>query len=184
MPAAAATPKGELRPGDIILFAGKRFSARLVNWFQSWFAKDGFSEYNHAAVVTSAEGQIFESVRWWPRVIGLRRRYRRSQVMIVRWRGMTLERFHRGMAEVSYLKGRLYPIWRQLLHALRLAGIFRGVDAVCSELVAKFLYGAGARHKRWAGVNVDDLHDEFESQPDQYEVVFRGRLQDFLPGPR
>jgi len=99
--------------------------------------------------------------------------------MIVRWQGMTLERFQRGMAEVSYLKGRLYPVWRQLLHALRLAGIFRGVDAVCSEMVAKFLYGAGARHKRWAGVNVADLHDEFVSQPDRFEVVFRGRLKDF-----
>jgi hypothetical protein len=172
--------EGKLRPGDIMLFSGRRFSARLINWFQALLAEDGHSEYNHAAVVISEEGLIFESLRWWPRVISLRKHYRRSQVLIIRWKGMTLERFQRGMAEVTYLKDRCYPIWRQLLHALRLASILRGVDAVCSELVAKFLYGAGARHKRWAGTNVDDLHHEFLRQPAQFEIVFQGRLEEYF----
>ncbi len=163
-----------------MLFAGKNFFARLVNWFQARFAPDGKSEYNHAAVVISPEGHIFESVRWWPRVISLRKRYRRCQVMIVRWKGMTLERFHRGMAEVAYLQDRVYPIWRQLLHALRLARHFFWKDAVCSELVAKFLYGAAVRQESWAGVNVADLHHEFVSLPSQYEIVFQGRLKDFF----
>ncbi len=172
--------KGELRPGDIILFAGRRFSARLINWFQALLAADGHSEYNHAAVVTSTEGLLFESVRWWPRFISLKKRYRRSQVLIVRWRGMTLERFQRGMAEVAYLKDRLYPVWRQLLHACCLANHIFRADAVCSELVAQFLYGAGARPKRWAGTNVDDLHHEFLKAPAQFEVIFQGRLADYF----
>ncbi len=178
----ALSSKGELRPGDIILFAGHRFSARLVNWFQARLAEDGHSEYNHAAVVTSTDGLLFESVRWWPRVISLKKRYRRSKVLIVRWKSMTLERFHRGMAEVGYLEKRLYPIWRQLLHACCLARHIFWVDAVCSELVAKFLYGAGARHKRWAGINVDDLHHEFLRQAEQFEIVFQGRLEDYFKG--
>jgi hypothetical protein len=172
--------EGELRPGDIILFSGRGFSARLINWFQALLAEDGQSAYNHAAVVISKEGHLFESVRWWPRVINLKKRYRRSRVLIVRWRGMTLERFQRGMAEVVYLKDRLYPVWRQLLHACCLARHIFRADAVCSELVAKFLYGAGARHKRWAGINVNDLHHEFLRQPEQFDLVFQGRLEDYF----
>jgi hypothetical protein len=181
LPQPVIRPAGELKQGDVILFSGRNFSARLTNWFQALLAADGHSEYNHAAVVMSAEGLLFESVRWWPRVISLTKHYRRSRVMIVRWKGMTRERFQRGMAEVAYLQDRLYPIWRQLLHACRLARRIFCVDAVCSELVAKFLYGAGARHKRWAGTNVDDLHDEFLNQPAQYEIVFQGRLEEFFP---
>jgi len=179
-PETSSHPEDELRPGDIILFSGRRFSARLINWFQTLLAKDGHSEYNHAAVVISSEGHLFESVRWWPRVINLKKRYRRSQVLIVRWQDMTLERFQQGMAEVAYLKDRLYPVWRQLLHACCLARYIFQADAVCSELVAKFLYGAGARHKRWAGTNVDDLHHEFLRQPEQFKLVFQGRLKDYF----
>lgn len=95
---------------------------------------------------------------------------------------MTLERFRLGMAEVAPMEGRLFPIWRQFLHVMDLARwLFWGHYAVCSELVAKFLYGTGARHRHWAGTNVDDLHDEFVGRPSQYEVVFKGRWGDFFP---
>jgi len=60
------------------------------------------------------------------------------------------------------------------------AAVYAATLKMEALLVAKFLYGAGARHKRWAGVNVADLHDEFLSQPDRFEVVFRGRLKDFF----
>ncbi len=172
---------GDLQPGDILLFAGKGLLARLVNWVQALRAADRASEYNHAALVTSADGDIFHAVRWRIRYTCLKNRGRRSRVMLVRWRKMTPARFRLGMAAVAPMEGRIFPLWRQLFHALNLARIICvGRWAVCSELVAKFLHAAGARHRHWAGTNVDDLHDEFVGRPSQYEVIYRGRWGDFF----
>jgi hypothetical protein len=169
-----------LRQGDIILFAGQSFRARLVNFFQSFFAKSGVSIYNHAALVTSGDGDILHATRWRIKYTSLKRRYRRSQVLVVRWRHLTLERFRLGMAQVGPMLGRPFAFWRQVLHAIRLGWLFSGEYVVCSELVAKFLSAAGARPGHWAGVNVNDLYEEFMDNPSHYQVVFRGRLMDFF----
>jgi hypothetical protein len=171
---------GGVQPGDIVLFAGKSFPARIVNWYQS--IKAGHpSFYNHVALVTSPEGEIFHAARWWVRHSRLRHRCRRCQVEIIRWKQMTPERFRQGMAAVAPMEGRLFPLWRQLLHALSLARIICvGRWAVCSELVARFLQGAGARDRDWCGTNVIDLHDELLGSPSEYEVIFRGRWGDFF----
>lgn len=169
-----------LRPGDIILFAGRSFRAKLVNFFQSLYAKRGVSSYNHAAVVASGDGDILHATRWRIKHTSLKRRYRNSQVMVVRWRGMTPERFHSGLTEVKAMLGRPFAFWRQLLHAIRLGGLFYSKYVVCSELVAKFLIAAGAWPRHWAGVNVNDLYEEFMENSTQYQVVFQGRLKDYF----
>jgi hypothetical protein len=172
--------QGALRPGDIVLFAGRSFRARLVNFFQSLFAKSGASLYNHAAVVTSGHGAILHATRWRIKYTSLKRCYRRSQVLVVRWRHMTQERFRLGMTQVGPMLGRPFAFWRQVLHALRLGWLSWGEYVVCSELVAKFLAAVGAWPRHWAGVNVNDLYEEFMENPSQYWVVFRGRLMDFF----
>lgn len=173
-------PPDALKPGDIILFAGRSFRAKVINFFQSLFAKSGRSIYNHAALVTSAEGDILHATRWRIKHTSLRKRYRRSQVMILRWRHLTLDRLRRGMAEVGPMLGRPFAFWRQLLHAVRLGWLFYGKYVVCSELVAKFLSAAGARARHWAGTNVNDLYEEFTGNPSHYQVVYQGRLMDFF----
>ena len=51
---------------------------------------------------------------------------------------------------------------------------------VCSELVARFPATVGAWPRPWAGVNVNDLYEEFMENQSQYRVVFRGRLMDYF----
>jgi hypothetical protein len=163
-----------------MLFAGHSFRSRLVNFFQSLFAKSRRSTYNYAALVVSQGGDILHATRWRIKHTSLKQHYRRSQVMVIRWRQMTPERFRLGLAEVEPMLGRPFAFWRQALHALRLGWLFSSKHVVCSELVAKFLVAAGAWPRHWAGVNVNDLYEEFIENPAQYQVVFRGRLMNYF----
>jgi hypothetical protein len=173
-------PQSKLQPGDIILFAGRSFRARLVNFFQALFARDRTSAYNHAALVTSEDGDILHVTRWFIKYTSLKHRYRRSRVMIVRWRGMSRDRFRQAFAEIAPMQGRAFAFWRQPLLAVRLGWISFGEYMVCSELVARFLQAAGARSGPWAGLNVRDLYDEFVDHPEHYDVLYRGPLMEYF----
>lgn len=172
--------QARLRPGDIMLFAGRSFRSQIINFFQSLFARDWKSKYNHAALVASEDGDIFHATRWRIKYTSLRHRYRRSRVIIFRWRGMTHKRFRQGFAEIAAMEGRPFAFWRQLLHAVRLGWLFYGKYMVCSELVARFLQAAGARQDHWAGVNVRDLYDELVDHPEQYDVIYQGPLLEYF----
>ena len=169
-----------VKPGDIVLFSGKRMFARVINWYQARFAPTRRSDYNHAAVVVSEHGRIFEVLLRRARSVNMRESYSNSRVAIYRWRQMTPERFNEGMNALSPLQNRrIYPLGRFLLHALRMAALTSRFDPVCAEMAAIFLEGAGARSRPWYGINVNDLHCELAADPSMYELVFEGRLQDF-----
>ena len=142
---------------------------------------DRRSDYNHAAVVVSEHGWIFEVLLRRARSVNMKASYTNSRVAIYRWRQMTPERFKEGMNAVSPLQNRrIYPIGRFLLHACRMAALTSRFDPVCAEMVAIFLQGIGAREAQWYGINVNDLHGELAANPSGFELVFEGRLKDYF----
>ncbi len=156
--------KIELRNGDV-------FAVNTDNFFQRFWSWDDESKYNHAGVIIGATGETFESLA----TIGRYdlSRYAGRPILIARHMEMDERRYSYGWDEVKGLEGAVYPVFRLLLHFLRLAKYIHWRYPVCSELVGKFLYGAGLWRKWW-GITPDNLADVW-SISKHYEVIYEGK---------
>ena len=82
------------------------------------------------------------------------------------------------MYDYRLQRGRVYPYWRLILHAVGLAGLIHGRTMECSVITATFLRAAGfpLRDNPWT-YDPDKLADELIEGTDG-AFVFRGSLRE------
>lgn len=164
-----------LRRGDIFCTSNPMLLGKLILGVQRFHDLDNRADYSHAGLILSPKGTTFEAL-WTNRRANIFRSYAGKRVIIGRHRDMNLKSFAAGWDEVEHLEHRWYAGHRLFLHLIPpLAKYLRtGQFAVCSEIVAKFLCGAGFL-SFWAGVNPDYLADMIVQQK-PWRIVFEGKL--------
>jgi len=163
----------DLRPGDQFLSNSPGIVAKMINAIQRFWSADNKSEYSHAGIILNGEGEVFEAVG---KGIGNGSlfAYAGKPVMIVRHLEMDLSLFQDAFEQVRKRKGDPYPIHRLFFHLFPPLSRWGFGMAVCSELVAEFLYSAGIM-EYWQGVNPDELADIFRHWKG-FEIIFEGTL--------
>jgi hypothetical protein len=165
----------ELRPGDIFCTVNPMWLGRAICAIESFWDMDGKAEYSHSGIILGPNGTTFEAL-WTNRRQGLFHAHGGKKVLIARHESMTGEAFAAGWAKVARLEGRWYAGHRLLLHLVPPLAkyIATGRYAVCSELAAKFLVGAGLLD-HWKGVAPDYLAGIVRRWRG-WKIVFEGAL--------
>lgn len=168
----------ELRAGDVFATRNPQGLGAAINVAQKFWSADGESRLGHAGIIQNRYGLTLEA-RWTITEVDLFEQYAGAEVVIAR----PIEAdFSRVMVALDRLRrehlGQWYPAWRLLLHLV--PPLARKISAggrfvVCSELVAKFLYKIGVRHKQYMGTNPDTLVDEWRHWKN-YTIIFEGTL--------
>lgn len=169
--------RGKLKAGDLFCSSLGQVLGFMINVVQRHKASDNEATFSHAGIVETSEGGIIEAC-WHVERSSLFEKYSDGDLLVARYIGMDEENFEEGMGKIKKHIGQFYPVHRLFLHLLGLAKYIHWDRIVCSELVAKFLVGAGAR-QNWYGVMPDDLADEFRNFR-IYDVVYdsmKGGLQ-------
>lgn len=161
--------KGKLRPGDLFCSSLGQVLGFLINVVQQHRSSDNEATFSHAGIVETSEGGIIEAC-WHVERSNLFEKYTSGDLLVARYVEMDSTHFQAGMDKIRKHLGQLYPVHRFLLYLLGVAKYIHWDRIVCSELVSKFLVGAGARHN-WYGVMPDDLADEFRNYR-IYEVIY------------
>lgn len=174
----------KLKAGDIFCTCDPRGGlAPAISALQGLWAADGAAEYSHAGVILAPGGTTFEAL-WRVRRQDLWHAYPApARLLIGRHVGMNAARFDRGWKVTRGYEGRHYPVWRLGLHIIPpLARFFSsGEWLVCSELAAKFLWGADLL-SYYKGVTPDHLADAIRLW-DDFEVVYERAPQGECPAP-
>ncbi len=168
-----------LQAGDIFCTANPMALGRAIVAVQAFWDADGRAEYSHAGLILGPNGTTFEAL-WTNRRQGLMPAYAGKRIVIGRHKDMVPERFLAGWDKVAHLEGRWYAGHRLLLHLVpplaRL--ISTGGFAVCSEITAKFLCGAGLMDA-WAGKNPDYIADMIRRWKG-WSILFEGVLPETM----
>lgn len=164
----------KLYPGDFFVTRNPMSLGRAIMFVEKLWAKDNEAEYSHAGIITDTEGTTLEAL--W-RIKGNELdAYRGKKVLIGRWIGMNGMNFAQGLSAISDDIGRIYPLWRLPLFAIPGAAkwVSSGKFTVCSELVCKFLLGAGFNEVgRWQGQDPEDVSDMIKKWR-ECEIVYEG----------
>ena len=170
----------KFRRGDVFLSSNPMALGKMINRVSEMYSVDRDSTFSHAgffvdnanileASYTVSESQFLD-------------KYEHDLVLVGRHSGMTDDGFSKGMGKIKEHIGQWYPFHRLFLHMFNLAQFVHWNKVVCSELVSKFLFGAGLRDYKYYGVTPDHICDEIErslncdrSGP-QYEIIFKGRI--------
>ena len=169
------------RAGDIFLSRNPMMLGNIINYMSTMFSPDRSCEFSHAGFFVS-ENRILES-SYRVSFANFLDKYEGENVLVGRHNQMTGERFNKGYDKVKSHINRIYPYHRLALHLFNLAQFVHWTNGlVCSELVAKFLFGAELRNYKYFGVIPDHLADEVEYSLNkertgpQYEIIFKGKL--------
>lgn len=166
-----------IEPGDIFFTTSPSALSKLINWGQELKSPDRDSPYSHCGVSTGGLNtyESLTTIRYDNLL-----KYVSEPFLIARPKLMDDNRYVKGMCEVSDMNGAIYPFHRLFLILAGLGRVSVRNWLVCSELVAKFLQGAGLRTDDYCGVTPDELHDEVD-HTDAYDIVFEGFLdRDFF----
>lgn len=164
-----------LRAGDIFCTANPMALGKAIMAIERFNATDNRAEYSHSGIILGPTATTFEAL-WTTRRNGLFSNYTGKKVLIGRNVFMDEDRYRSGWREVAELEGRWYPFWRLPLNVIPPLAKYMatGKNAVCSELAAMFLVGAGL-FEFWKGVNPDHVADVIQHYRD-WIVVFEGIL--------
>lgn len=165
--------KIKLYSGD--LFCSSFPSAKLggvITFVEKLRARDFHAEYSHAGIITNSAGDTFESL-WTVKRQNLLAGYSGAKVLIVRYVELHPNKYAEVWPKIEKHEGEIYPVHRLVLHLTGLSKFVHWHRLVCSEMVAKFLYLVGARHKYWFGTNPDHLADEFRHWR-VYKIIYEG----------
>jgi hypothetical protein len=148
---------------------------RIIMAIERINSVDNNADYSHAGIIMGPTATTFEAL-WTNRRNGLFNSYAGKKVLIGRNLLMTKERYDAGWKRVEGFEGRWYAFHRLPLNLIPpLAKLFAfGHCAVCSELAAMFLVGAGLLDY-WKGVNPDHITDMIQHFR-EWEVVYEGIL--------
>ncbi|MCK9341128.1 MAG: hypothetical protein M0P37_05200 [Synergistaceae bacterium] len=163
-----------IKPGDIFCTRNPMWLGRAINFVQKIGSKDNQSEYSHAGIILTADGETFEAL-WRNGRQNIFEAYKGKKVLVGRHIEMDPEKFGAGWNGIKHHEGKWYAGHRLLLHLIPLASKLSFGMAVCSEIVMKFLCKAGIADT-WAGWNPDDVADMIHNYK-VYEVVFEGVIE-------
>lgn len=138
-------------------------------------AHDFHADMSHSGIILDKKGTTFECL-WTVKSQNLFKAYKGCKILIARHNDMTPDRMMKGFEAIQKHNGQRYPIWRLITHLFRFSKFIHWERVVCSELVAKFLYHCGLRHRYSWGTNPDTLADEFREHKG-WTVVFDGVLE-------
>jgi hypothetical protein len=164
--------QSDLQPGDLFLVASSGLFSRMINAVQRFWSQDDHSQYTHAGIILNWDGDTFEAVGK-----GIRKgnlfAYAGKPVLIARHESMTEPLFQEAFEKTYKRCGDPYPVHRLFFHLFPPISKYWGLGmAVCSELVAEFLYFAGILGY-WMGVNPDELEEMFRHWKG-FEIVYEG----------
>lgn len=137
-----ARPLWPPQPGDVIFVRGDGWLDRTIMRVQARKAKDGESHWSHCMFMADARDVFTTTSRRTGRV-GLALDFAGSDILIVRWIGMTPEAHARGMDAVAPQEGKMYPYGRLLCHLVGIERYGRADAMECSQLTATYLQAAG-----------------------------------------
>ena len=166
--------------GDIFLSTNPMFLGKGINFVSSMYSVDRKSEYSHSGFFVSPTTILEASYKVSNTEFLIK--YEGDNVLVGRHLEMNDDTCLKGMEKIKEHIGQLYPFHRLFLHFFNLAQFVHWNHVVCSELVAKFLFGAGLRDYKYYGVTPDHLSDEINCSLNkdrtgpQYEIVFKGKL--------
>jgi len=148
---------------------------KAINAIQWFWSEDGEAKYSHAGMILDNRGTTFEAL-WTVSSRNIFSAYAGENVIIARPRCDSAAIDKALDAIITEHKGQWYPGWRLFMHLIPPASKITFFDRlVCSELCAKYLYLAGARHDQYTGTNPDTLADEWREWK-HFDVVFEGKL--------
>lgn len=164
-----------IRPGDLALTSSGGTISSIINAVQRFWSQDNHSQYTHGMICRGHGSDIFEATHKGIKNGDLYA-YAGKPVLIARHVSMNLTLFQHAYAKIEKeYTGNPYPVHRLLYHLFPPLAKYWGVGmAVCSELIAKFLYYADILDY-WQGVNPDELADMFHYWRGFY-IVFEGIL--------
>lgn len=165
----------ELQQGDIFCTHTPMLLGRAINTVQRFWAQDNRAEYSHTGLIVKLEGWTYEAL-WTVCHRNIFEHYRGAQVLIGRNCTMDLGKHLAGWRKVRGYAGQPYPV-RRLLHYLAgpLAKYYNpSRRLVCSELVARYLKGAGMLDW-WQGATPDRIAEVIQRWRD-WEIVWEGKL--------
>ena len=167
--------------GDKFLSENPQFLGNLINKVSSFYSVDNKSEYSHSGIITNTDGTILEA-SWTVQHNNLLETYEGKKVLVARHNEMTINKFNSGMKKIEEHIGQIYPFPRLLLHLIGLAKHVHWNRVVCSELCAKFLFGADLFSYKYFGVTPDLLNDIFKKELNdertgpKYKIVYENIL--------
>lgn len=165
---------GRLQPGDLFLSASPGLVSRMINACQRFWSQDNHAQYTHAGIVVSVWGDVFEAAGKGI-ADGSLYAYAGKPVLIARHEDMDLSLFQYAINKTYKRRGDPYPVHRLFFHIFPPIAKYWGVGmAVCSELVAEFLYFADILGY-WMGVNPDELEEIFRHWKG-FKIVYDGIL--------
>ncbi|MEM3452015.1 MAG: hypothetical protein QW835_00110 [Candidatus Hadarchaeum sp.] len=163
--------------GDLFFVDGGSLLSRAINFFQRLKSADWESTFSHVGLVLDCNGTIFHAAKKEICRENLFQVYPSMECAIVRPRA-SVSAIRSAVGEIMRYEGEVYPYFRLFLHLIGLARFIHWRNTmVCSELVARFLYYLGIRHRYWFGTTVDQLWDELCHHRD-FDTVFQGNTAD------
>lgn len=169
--------------GDVFCCSGSMgLVSAGIRLAERFWSEDNEATYGHSGIVANGSGLILDTL-WqvqWNRLDV----YRGQQAIVARptqtLRGYTITEALKKAAVDAIVRegfGRRYPLHRLLLNLLPPLAKYAstGKMLVCSERTAKYLACLGARGEVYAGVNPDDLADEWRRWKN-VDVIYEGLL--------
>jgi|PlaIllAssembly_1097288.scaffolds.fasta_scaffold26503_4 hypothetical protein len=171
----------KFKHGDIFLSSNPMLLGKMINAVSTLYSVDRKSCFSHAGFFVKDDATILEAT-YTVTESNFLEKYEHDNVLVGRHLEMNDSRFNDGMEKIKEHIGQWYPFHRLFLHVFNLAQYVHWNKVVCSELVSKFLFGAGLRDYKYYGVTPDHLCDEIERSLNkertgpQYEIVFSGLI--------
>ena len=164
----------DIKRGDVCGTRNPMALGRGINAVQWLWSRDNESKYSHSLMFLDSE-RTFEAL-WTNKSQDFLQTYRGKRVIIARPL-VSDKAKDRALKQLTKRhSGQRYPFWRIPMHIFPpLAKICAFERLVCSELTAKYLWLAGARHEQYAGTNCDTLADEWRCWGN-FEIIYEGML--------
>lgn len=172
----------KFKPMDFFCTQGAGFIGWGIRQITKNLSSDRECEFNHAGLLPEGNECTLEAL-WHIETKNLLEHYEGCKVLVGRYNKMNHESAQLALDGIKRHIGQSYPKRRLFFHLLNVAHHIHWIDAVvCSELVAKALYHAGARHHKYWGVTPDNLADEIEHELNEertgpkYDIIYKGKL--------
>lgn len=172
----------KLQPLDFFCTQGAGFIGWSIRKITKNLSPDRECEFNHAGLLPDGSACTLEAL-WNVESKNLFEHYEGCKILIARYNDLTPEKYLTAIKSIHRHIDQSYPKRRLFFHLLNLAHHVHWINAVvCSELVAKALFNAGARDHNWWGVTPDNIADEIEHELNEertgpkYKVVYKDKL--------
>jgi len=172
----------KLKPFDLFCTQGCTFFSVGIRIVTMNLSPDRKADFNHAGLFPEGDQSTIE-VNSTVTSNNFFERYEGCYILIARFTELTEEKRKLAMRKITSHIDDFYPWLRIPLHLINAAHLIHySRSLVCSELVAKALFYAGARSHKYYGVTPDNLADEFERELNdsrnsaKYDIIYKGKL--------